>query len=324
MAQKSRDAALLEEQSSSSIWADLLVPIADRWRGSVGVLAWSICGLSIGGLSLGILALFELRSLRKSIEASSSSSSSSLRTAAQGELHKLHRAPRPTARAPAAADQQAVSAHKALYMATMNVAKKLEMDDSDADVGWFSGNDGEEDSDLVHAMPLHNVEASSDGTMTVKDRARAIESATLLKDADAMYDSGDKIGVRQLLDGKCADEPEVVWRLARAYYDCAEDKAGSMSKNDKKNLCESALAIITPALEMGPGNYAVHKWYGIILNKVSEFQGTSATIKNSFIVKEHWAKAAALNPMDPTSCALLGEWCYSVAGISGFTRTLAY
>jgi hypothetical protein len=124
----------------------------------------------------------------------------------------------------------------------------------------------------------------------VKDRARAIESATLLKDADAMYDSGDKIGVRQLLDGKCADEPEVVWRLARAYYDCAEDKAGSMSKNDKKNLCESALAIITPALEMGPGNYAVHKWYGIILNKVSEFQGTSATIKNSFIVKEHWAK----------------------------------
>jgi hypothetical protein len=38
------------------------------------------------------------------------------------------------------------------------------------------------------------------------------------------------------------------------------------------------------------GNFAVHKWYGIILNKVSEFQGTSATIKNSFIVKEHWAK----------------------------------
>jgi hypothetical protein len=64
MAQRSRDAAQLEEQSSTSIWADLLVPVANRWRGSVRVLAWSICGLSIGGVSLGILALFELRSLR--------------------------------------------------------------------------------------------------------------------------------------------------------------------------------------------------------------------------------------------------------------------
>ena len=33
---------------------------------------------------------------------------------------------------------QAVPAHRALYMATMNVAKTLDVDDSDADDGWVS------------------------------------------------------------------------------------------------------------------------------------------------------------------------------------------
>lgn len=148
-------------------------------------------------------------------------------------------------------------------------------------------------------------------------------AAELLKEADAMYAKGNRTGVRKLLEGSMSSEnPEVLWRLARAYYDTAEESK-SATKLDKKRLCEKAFEVIESALSRGDDNFAVHKWYGIILNKLSGYQGTSASIEKSFIVRQHWEKAAELNPADPTSCSLLGEWCFAVAGISGFTRTLA-
>lgn len=146
--------------------------------------------------------------------------------------------------------------------------------------------------------------------------------AALLKEADAMYEAGNKKEVKKLLEGKFTENPEVLWRLARSYYDTAEEMPAA-SKLDRKRICEKAMEVITQALEKSDGSFAVHKWYGIILNKSAEYQGTSATIQSSFIVKEHWEKAAALNPKDPTSCSLLGEWHFSVAGITGLKRSLA-
>jgi hypothetical protein len=127
--------------------------------------------------------------------------------------------------------------------------------------------------------------------------------------------AGDKKGVKKLLEGKFETNPEVLWRLARSYFDIL-DGLTKATKLDQKRLCEKAFDTIKLALEEGgENNFAVHKWYGIILNKLSEFQGSTATIQNSFIVKEHWETAAALNPSDPTSCSLLGEWCLAVAGV---------
>ena len=45
-----------------------------------------------------------------------------------------------------------------------------------------------------------------------------------------------------------------------------------------------------------------------------------ATITKSFVVKEHFTRAAELNPQDPTSRHLLGVWYYEVP--SGATRTV--
>mmetsp|Transcript_27705 Transcript_27705/g.68490 ORF Transcript_27705/g.68490 Transcript_27705/m.68490 type:complete len:324 (+) Transcript_27705:85-1056(+) len=147
----------------------------------------------------------------------------------------------------------------------------------------------------------------------------------IVRKADEMFEQGDYLELLTFLEGKgVADavDPELLWRFARALYDVA-DKTGLSDKAAKQALVERAMSVIESALVGGAENFAVRKWYGIILNKVGEYQGTKATIKNSFVVREHWEAAARLAPGDATSRALLGEWCMGVAGLSAITRSVA-
>jgi len=67
----------------------------------------------------------------------------------------------------------------------------------------------------------------------------------------------------------------------------------------------------------------IYRRYGIMLSLSLEFEGTKAQIEKSFVVKEHFERAAALNPGDPTSEHLVGQWCFEVAGLSWTMRKLA-
>jgi len=98
---------------------------------------------------------------------------------------------------------------------------------------------------------------------------------------------------------------EILWRLSRAAYDCAE-RVG-LAADKKKELVYFAFDVIKHALQLEQANFAVHKWYGIILSSIGDFEGTKAKIGNSYIVKSHWEKAVELNPLDATSHHLLGR-----------------
>lgn len=101
--------------------------------------------------------------------------------------------------------------------------------------------------------------------------------------------TGRNIALQEFLEGKQSEssEVELQWRYARALYDVA-DKTGGHTTAQKKALVEKAMGVIERALVAGGENFAVHKWHGIVLNKVGEYQGTKATIQNSFVVREHW------------------------------------
>jgi hypothetical protein len=63
-------------------------------------------------------------------------------------------------------------------------------------------------------------------------------------------------------------------------------------------------------------NFKCHSWFGIILNEVGDVEGTKKKITYLYVVKEHWLRAAELNPRDATSQHLLGRWCYGIVTIS--------
>lgn len=80
---------------------------------------------------------------------------------------------------------------------------------------------------------------------------------------------------------------------------------------------------VASALAADASHYAVHKWYAIAVSSTSSYDGTKAQIEQSFVVREHFAKACELNPLDATSRHLLGLWYFEVASLSWGTRKLA-
>ena len=88
-------------------------------------------------------------------------------------------------------------------------------------------------------------------------------------------------------------------------------------------LVFDALKHAKRALELVPEIGAAHKWYAILLSESGSFAGTSASIKNSFVVREHFERAAALSPKDATSRHLLGLWCFEVAKLSWIEQKAA-
>ena len=145
--------------------------------------------------------------------------------------------------------------------------------------------------------------------------------------ADALFDAAKYSELTALLQAELnkakpgsADAGELSWRLARAMKKSAD---AEKTKDTKKALVFDALKHAERALELVPEIGAAHKWYAILLSESGSFAGTSASIKNSFVVREHFERAAALSPKDATSRHLLGLWCFEVAKLSWIEQKAA-
>jgi len=144
------------------------------------------------------------------------------------------------------------------------------------------------------------------------------------EDADNLYNKGDiKKLYQSLLESKKIDEKnsDILWRLARAAHDLSQDP--KISKEEKAKYINEAYALIEEAFKQNPNDFAIHKWFGIILSKKGELVGTAEKIKNSYIIRQHFDKACELNPKDATSVHLVGVWCLTFAEMGWTTKKLA-
>ncbi|NXW08580.1 RMD1 protein, partial [Fregetta grallaria] len=118
-----------------------------------------------------------------------------------------------------------------------------------------------------------------------------------------------------------SDDAELLWRLARASRDLAQ--LSSTSAEEKRQLAYEALEYAKKALEKNESNFAAHKWYGICLSDVGDFEGIKTKIGNAVVIKEHFQRAIELNPKDATTIHLIGIWCYSFAEMPWYQRKIA-
>ena len=145
----------------------------------------------------------------------------------------------------------------------------------------------------------------------------------LIAQADVKHDIDDYDGTFELL--KQAEQLEsgnieVVWRLARAHFDFADNSEDEevISDNYYKGL-----EFAKQALELDDNHAEPHKWYGILIGKVGELEGTKQKILNSYEVKDHTMKAIELDPTDDGNFHVMGRWHYTLADLSWVERKIA-
>ncbi|XP_071277749.1 regulator of microtubule dynamics protein 1 isoform X2 [Agelaius tricolor] len=144
----------------------------------------------------------------------------------------------------------------------------------------------------------------------------------VIEQADYLYGSGETEKLyRLLVQHKNSDDAELLWRLARSSRDLAQ--LGSTSAEEKKKLTYDSLEYAKKALEKNESNFAAHKWYGICLSDVGDYEGIKTKIGNAIIIKEHFQRAVELNPKDATTIHLIGIWCYSFAEMPWYQRKIA-
>jgi tetratricopeptide (TPR) repeat protein len=105
--------------------------------------------------------------------------------------------------------------------------------------------------------------------------------AKLHAEADELFARNDYAALVKLLRSGMAatpDDAQLLWRLARALK-----KQGDADSKNRKALLQESLELAKRAVELEPTCGNAHKWCGIALSSSSAFEGTTASIKNSFV-----------------------------------------
>ncbi|MCF7804149.1 MAG: hypothetical protein K9N46_13795 [Candidatus Marinimicrobia bacterium] len=146
---------------------------------------------------------------------------------------------------------------------------------------------------------------------------------SLIQQADALHEESRYTDVYNLLkkaEEFAPDNFEVVWRLARAHFDLSDNSEDPATV--EKHI-RAGFTFAEKALEMNPNRAESHKWYGILIGRVGEIEGTKQKIKNSYKVAEHTKKAIELDPEDAANYHVMGRWHFTLADLSWVERQVA-
>ncbi|XP_068093721.1 regulator of microtubule dynamics protein 1 [Hyperolius riggenbachi] len=150
----------------------------------------------------------------------------------------------------------------------------------------------------------------------------SIKVEDITEQADYLYDSGDTEKLYEFLNKfNNSEDAEILWRLARASHDLA--RLSTTAPDMKKRLMYESRDIAQKALDINESCSPAHKWFGICLSGVGDFEGIKVKIGNAYTIRDHFQRAVELNPKDATTIHLLGLWCYGFAELPWYQVKIA-
>ncbi len=117
------------------------------------------------------------------------------------------------------------------------------------------------------------------------------------------------------------DEPEFLWRMARAYFAIGDQNQDS--EEIQKENYYPGFEKASKCVEIAPDLAGGHQYYAILVGKIGELEGTKQKIKNSYQVKEHALKAIELDPENDSNYHVMGRWHYALSELSWIEKKVA-
>jgi len=117
------------------------------------------------------------------------------------------------------------------------------------------------------------------------------------------------------------DNPEILWKIARAYFDFADQQPDNIEVQ-KANLYPG-FDYAKKCVESAPNVAGGHQYYAILIGRIGEIEGTKQKITNSYAVREHTEKAIALDPKNDSNYHVMGRWHFALADLSWAERQIA-
>jgi predicted Zn-dependent protease len=117
------------------------------------------------------------------------------------------------------------------------------------------------------------------------------------------------------------ENPEVLWKIARAYFDFADQQPDNLEVQ-KKNVYPG-FEYAKKCVEKYPQVAGGHQYYAILIGRIGEIEGTKQKITNSYAVREHTLKAIELDPIEDANYHVMGRWHFALADLSWAERQIA-
>jgi len=154
--------------------------------------------------------------------------------------------------------------------------------------------------------------------------AQSAKVKSLLTEAEKLHDANDYQGTTAKLqeaEKLNKDNPEILWKIARAYFDFADQDPENLELQ-KKNIYPG-FEYAKRCIEIAPNVAGGHQYYAILIGRIGEIEGTKQKITNSYAVKEHTLKAIELDPTEDSNYHVMGRWHYALADLSWVERQIA-
>ena len=114
-------------------------------------------------------------------------------------------------------------------------------------------------------------------------------------------------------------EPEILWRMARAFVCTAEVEEGSARAEHLSRAETCARECIRADSAIGEG----HTWLAAALGYIALDAGTSRKLELSRELEGEAHRALAINPADDAALSILGSFYRALGNVSWFERTVA-